>query len=195
MNKIICILSILLVVSCTTQKSPQTSVQSTPLAMQSSMVTARYSNDRISPSAIYQWAPQHIEFHDDSRLAHANLNNLIQKSIINELNSKGYSYEPDASQPDFQIAYVAALKTALDDLSIERKYGIRPGLVDGKNDQSKYEKGTIIVDLIEPVSGRLIWRGAGQAMATLEDIPQDVRKSRVQKFIKDLFSALPGELQ
>ncbi len=195
MNKIISILSILFLVSCTTQKSPQTSVQNTPLAMQSSMVTARYSNDRISASAIYQWAPRQIEFHDDSRLAHANLNNLIQMSIIDELNSKGYSYKPDASQPEFQIAYVAALKTALNDQAIEQKYGIRPGLVDGKSDQSKYEKGTIIIDLIEPVSGRLIWRGAGQAMATLEDIPQDVRKSRVQKFIKDLFSALPGELQ
>lgn len=195
MNKIITILSFFLVISCTAQKPPQTRAQNTQLAMQSSMVTARYSNDRISPSAIYQWAPRQIKFYDDSRLEHANLNYLIQMSIINELNSKGYSYQPESRQPQFQIAYVAALQTALDDQAIEEKYGIRPGLVDGKNDRSKYEKGTIIVDLIEPASGRLIWRGAGQALATLEDIPQEQRKQRVEKFIKDLFIALPNALQ
>lgn len=93
------------------------------------------------------------------------------------------------------IGYVAALKTALDDNAIEQTYGVRPGLIEGEIDQRKFEKGTVIVDLIEPVSGRLIWRGAGQSLATLEDIPPELRKQRVHQFIKNLFSALPGELQ
>ena len=58
-------------------------------------------------------------------------------------------------------------------------------------DHHKYEKGTLIFDVVNPETQQLAWRTAGQALASLENIPLTERQARIDVFVKKLLAFLP----
>jgi len=86
---------------------------------------------------------------------------------------------------DLLIGYTLALERTLSDQEISQNYGITRELSGDKDKINEYEKGTVIIDLADAKSRTLIWRGALQAFAT-SDIPEDVRRERINKVVKIL---------
>ena len=91
--------------------------------------------------------------------------NRIRKAVDIVLYHRGFRYvEPDAV-PDFRISFTAVGEPALpaDEVSSRLAYvdGAWRSPVDASAVVPKYTSGTLIIDFIEPVEGRLLWRGVG----------------------------------
>ena len=93
------------------------------------------------------------------------------------MQEKGYGFVP-SGRADLYIGYVAALVGDLDDDKLQEIYGFDTGWRPNDNPR-KYEKGTLIVDIMQNYPRRLIWRGAIQ-MNVGFDLSDKVRWQRTQ---------------
>lgn len=102
----------------------------------------------------------------------------ITEEINLNLVAKGYSIAPDV-KPDFYIRYGV---TALNDIDIEqynsyegysnvfswqRGYGLQStpessGVTHAEVDVKRVRKGTLVVDIIDSLSNKIIWRGTAK---------------------------------
>ncbi len=159
--------------------------------MQVSFVTVHHSVLHIPVNATYQWSAGFSRQVVAGRLHSVDMWSLLKQGIEAEMQAKGYRKVSTAEQADVNISFVAALASALDDAEIQQKYGLVPGLMVHQVDQRRYEKGTLIFDVVNPKTRRLAWRTAGQALATLEKVPVADRKVRIAVFVKKLLAFLP----
>ena len=171
-------------VSCSTK-------QEIPEDMQVSFVNVHHSKLQIPMHATYQWSEGFVHQVSEGRLQYIDMWSLLKQSIEQEMQHKGYIKVPQSEQADIDISFVAALTSALDDSQIQQQYGLVPGLMTQRIDHHKYEKGTLIFDVVNPKTQQLVWRTAGQALASLENIPLDKRQARVDVFVKKLLAFLP----
>ena len=159
--------------------------------MNVSFVTVHHSQLFIHMPATYQWSEGFTHQTVTGRLQGVDMWTLLKQAIEQEMQKKGYMQAPLAAQADINISFAAALTSTLDDNQIQQKYGLVPGLIVNAADPEHYEKGTLIFDVINPKTQKLAWRTAGQALATLAEIPLTERKARLAIFVKKLLAFLP----
>ena len=153
-------------------------------------VQVRYDTQAIPDGALFSWSPGLTGMYQDARLNHTNMDELLKKGIVNALIEKGYQFTENDSGADYTIAYTAALESALSDEEALKTFGVQPGLVVGKDSAHNVEKGTLVIDVINQTTGRMHWRSSGQALAKLEQMPQQQRQQRINQFIKMMLSNL-----
>ncbi len=175
----------LFIVSCSTKQVVQ------PEDMQVSFITVHHSELHIPVNATYQWSEGFVHQVTEGRLQYIDMWSLLKAAIEQEMHNKGYRKIAQTEQADIDISFVAALTSALDDNQIQQQYGLVPGLVTQRIDHHRYEKGTLIFDVVNPNTQQLVWRTAGQALASLEEIPLAERRARIELFVKKLLNFLP----
>lgn len=159
--------------------------------MKVSFVTVHHSTLSIPLHASYQWSEGFSHQVSQGRLHKIDMWSLLKQSIEQEMQRKGYHKTTQAKTANLNISFVAALTSSLNDQQIEQKYGLVPGLIAPKLDPRHYEKGTLIFDVVNPDTQQLAWRTAGQALASLDDIPAAERAARINVFVKKLLEFLP----
>ncbi|WP_428355250.1 DUF4136 domain-containing protein [Methyloprofundus sp.] len=159
--------------------------------MRVSFITVHHSKLLLPENATYQWSKGFLQQSGSGLIKNVDMWALLKQSIERHMRKKGYKQVAGAEQADLNICFVASLQSALSDEEIARRYGLVPGLMVHNIDKARYEKGTLIFDVVNPKTNQLVWRTAGQALATLEDIPLDARKSRIDIFVKKLLAFLP----
>jgi len=174
-----------LIVACSTTQEIQ------PEDMQVSFVTVHHSKLNIPVGATYQWSEGFVRQVSEGRLQYIDMWSLLKQGIEQEMQNKGYRKVAQTQQADIDISFVAALTSALDDNEIQQQYGLVPGLVTERIDHHRFEKGTLIFDVVNPQTQQLAWRTAGQALASLEGIPLAEREARIEVFTKKLLEFLP----
>jgi len=180
-----CIFISAVVVSCANKQDIQ------PENTQASFVTMHHSKLHIPVNATYQWSEGFVRQVSEGRLHYIDMWSLLKQGIEQEMQNKGYRKIAQTEQADIDISFVAALTSALDDNEIQQKYGLVPGLMTQRVDHHRYEKGSLIFDVVNPKTQQLAWRTAGQALASLEDIPLVERQARIEIFVKKLLNFLP----
>lgn len=156
-----------------------------------SFITLHHSKLHIPVNATYQWSDGFVRQVAAGRLHSIDMWGLLKQGIEQEMQRKGYRKIAQTAQADVNISFVAALTSALDDNEIQRQYGLVPGLATSHINQQRYEKGTLIFDVVNPKTQQLAWRTAGQALATLEEMPLMARQQRIENFVKKLLEFLP----
>jgi len=174
-----------LLASCANNQTTQ------PESMQVSFVTVHHSKLLIPVNATYQWSEGFVHQASEGRLHHIDMWSLLKQGIEQEMQNKGYRKIEQTEQADIDISFIAALTSALDDQKIQQQYGLVPGLVTQRIDHHRYEKGTLIFDVVNPKTQQLAWRTAGQALASLDDIPLAERQARIAVFVQKLLAFLP----
>lgn len=100
----------------------------------------------------------------------------VRRAIEDELTAKGYSRGP---RPDFLIIFHTGAREKVD-VSTWGYYGRRPW-AHRHVSVHQYKEGTILIDIIEPGSKELIWRGRGDRPMTgtrdPEKIDQNIRET------------------
>lgn len=178
------LLSVLLVSCATKQYARQEN-------MQVSFITVHHSKLLIPENATYQWSEGFSRQAEKGLIKNVDIWALLKQSIEQEMQKKGYEHIAEAEHADINISFIATLASTLGDDEIAQRYGLVPGLMVHNVDKNRYEKGTLIFDVVNPKTNQLAWRTAGQALATLADIPLDERKSRIDVFVKKLLAFLP----
>ena len=184
-------LFVLTALGCSANKMASTDNRSSSLS-QTTIVSVLYSDKVLHESARFSWLPAAVKFYEDPRLKNSPIQLYFQEAIQQNLNKRGYRFVPSVVDSDFLVAYVLALENSLNDEEINEKYQLNPGLPRQKLNPNRYEKGTLIIDLIESGTKRSIWRGGMQGFAKF-DIGEEERKKRINLFVDRLFQSYFSE--
>ena len=158
----------------------------------SSIVSVSNPEIKVLSSKTFTWSPKSIYVYEDERFKGFPIKQTFQKDIYKKLTKSGFTYADSLDEAGIVVGYVLALESALSDMDINNLYEMNPGFIGDKSDTDKYEKGTIVIDIIEARTNRMIWRGALQGMANF-DVSDKERKERIKivvdrlldEFIKD----------
>src|SRR5207302_7301501 len=102
----------------------------------------------------------------DPMLVNAISNRALRGDVLNGFLARGYQM---SDAPDFLVAYYASAKEKLQINDWGYGYGVYPrwwGWGAGVAPQEtvdQYTEGTVIVDVIDPRTKELLWRGVGKA--------------------------------
>ena len=102
---------------------------------------------------------------NDPMLVNSISNRALRADLVKGFENRGYALSD--SSPDFKVAYYASTKDKLDVTYWDYGYPYYPrwwGF--GPYEQptvTQYTQGTVIVDVIDPNTKELLWRGQGMA--------------------------------
>jgi PBP1b-binding outer membrane lipoprotein LpoB len=122
---------------------------------------------------------------------------MIQKAIVTDLSRKGVSHV--ASGGDVTVAYLLVVGNNASTLAVNDYFGYgrdATALADKAQkayDSSKnpgyFEAGTLLIDIISPQSGQLLWRGHA-TKPVLREATDDVRAQRIQEAVSQILGGL-----
>ena len=113
------------------------------------------------------------------------LDKRIRRAVEHELKAKGFAVQR-RGRPDALLAYHVGLQERIDISRVGYGYRWYRG---GRVHRHRYREGTLIIDLVDPQSKKLIWRGsASSAIGSL-----DTSEKKINEAIAKLFERYPPE--
>ncbi|MHC4946856.1 MAG: DUF4136 domain-containing protein [Planctomycetota bacterium] len=133
------------------------------------------------------------------------LDSRIRNAVDTQLAALGFELRPPGTvSPDFLLDYYAATESRVDVMTIS-KYTDNPAYqysggrlrrVYGRQYQDtttyEYEQGTLILDIVDPPTNRLIWRASAQAEVD-RTATQEKRDRRLAEAVAKMLARLPTD--
>lgn len=125
---------------------------------------------------------------DDPMISNSIANRAIREQITRAFQDRGYTL--DERNADFGVAFYATAREKLDITNWDYGYPFNPRWprYPGVGQTvTQYTEGSVVIDVVQTSTGRLLWRGEGKA--ELSDDPADNVKqlSRAASAIVDKF--------
>ncbi|MAG31595.1 MAG: hypothetical protein CL908_11975 [Deltaproteobacteria bacterium] len=149
----------------------------------------------FTPLQRFHWVePPQIEgaspFADNS-LLRKRVRSAIERALV----ERGFRAVQDPASADFQVTYSVVLEERLrvDGVSSSggayypRRGGF--GTIHRTADVRAYQESTLIVDLLDPGSGDLVWRGWGTGIVGTRDRDRD--QARLEKGVRAILDEFP----
>jgi hypothetical protein len=139
----------------------------------------------------YDWGPADALPTGDPRLdENPVFKDNLQGGIDKQLAAKGYE-RASSGAPDLLIHYHASVNERIDVDRADRNRGYCYD-EDCQVRVFEYEEGTVVVDVVDPRTNRVIWRGWAQDTLTdLIDNPDRMRR-RVEEAVVRMLSMFPS---
>ena len=146
----------------------------------------------------YDWFEKRDVSLDGVGVNNPDVEELVKASVEKQLQSKGYRKATDA-QPDFLISWVGAIEKKVKVESINHlysSYGYGPvaagmPLAAKKGDTVReYEEGTILLDVLDPVTHTMLWRGRGTDRL-LQGMEKGDTPLYINKLVKNILKTFP----
>lgn len=115
----------------------------------------------------------------------------IRHELITYLSSKGYQYQPDPAQADVVFGFLFALEDDLADNTIQRRFGLVPGLRKTAVTDPRYAKGTFLLSVLDNELKKVYWRSALQGFVDLEKDQQAGNSERMQHILGIMMGGFP----
>jgi hypothetical protein len=147
----------------------------------------------ISGYKTYSWLPL-------PRAGDARINNeFVAEHVVPEVDrilaEKGFQKDTTGTA-EFKVGYIVTVQDITDVKSVNTYYGYEYGY-DGasgpgytKTYDTSYEKGSLIIDMIDIKSEQLIWRGTAQAKAN-PDADPNKRQQRLEEAVQKILKEFP----
>jgi hypothetical protein len=141
----------------------------------------------------YDWGPADALPTGDPRL---DKNPFFQDHILGAVEKqmavKGYE-RSESGTPDLRIHYHASINQRIDVYGVDRDHGYCYD-DDCKARVTDYEAGTLVLDLVDTRTNRVIWRGWAQD--TVEDVlnNQDRMAKKIDEAVRRMLARLPSAL-
>ena len=116
------------------------------------------------------------------------LQERIKSAIITELAAKGLKLSPD--DPDFLIAMQTMKKEKVSYSPQSAGYIYGPYWYGPKYSQYTYEEGTLVLDFVDTVSKKLIWRGTAKGLVDYNMTPAKL-DNLVDEAVHKMFENFP----
>jgi hypothetical protein len=139
----------------------------------------------------YGWLPDPSPPAGDSRLDSSLLDARVRNVVDTQLAKRGYRQAPP-EEADFLVTYHAALEKKIDVDTIYSSYGYGGGgsVVESEAVKREYERGTLLLDVVDPKTRQLLWRGSASAEIGPDDAPEERRK-RTEKAVASMLERFP----
>jgi hypothetical protein len=152
----------------------------------------------------YGWIPEPRKPSGDPRIDHNTLlEERIEKAVETQLNAKGYVKKASGT-PDFWLAFYVTLDRKTSVTMLNSYYGYGPGWGWGLRYGGygayglpsayayEYDEGTLILDVVEPATRRLLWRGYATDEVNLSQGPKADEK-QINEAVRRLLERFPPE--
>lgn len=120
------------------------------------------------------------------------LQGYIRDQIQIYLSTKGYEYRENPKQADVIFGFLFALEDDIADQAIQNKFGLLPGLTRDAIDDPRYEKGSLLLAVLDNEDKGIYWRSAVQGFVDLDkDNSEGTSAERVQKILQLMLGDFP----
>jgi hypothetical protein len=140
----------------------------------------------------YDWVKTEKEPAADPRLSDPLLDKRIRDLVEKQLAVQGYD-QSSTGAPDFMVGYHVALEKKLAVSTMNDYYGYRAGWgwsygagtgrVMPESYVYEYEQGSLIIDIVNPKTRELMWRGSAQAEVNQKKSAEQLTKA-VQRILQ-----------
>jgi len=155
----------------------------------------------------YQWITDSPKKTGDPRIdGNTLLQKRVRNAVDNSLASKGYQ-KVSSGKPDFLVTYHVTLdkQTEIQTINTYNHYGPGWGWGYGRNYYPAmgygtetfvytYDQGSLIIDIVEPDSRGLIWRGSATDEVNLSNSPEK-KEQKINEAIEKLLEQFPPQIQ
>jgi len=141
----------------------------------------------------YAWFDESSGVQGDRADVMSLLDRRVRSAVDAELQRKGLS-RVEKSAAAALVSYHLGVETKLDVNTINSGYGYgrygRYGGISTTTTVSEYQEGTLLIDVIDPSSKSLIWRGSGQSRLSQYSSPEQ-REKRVHEAVQQILEKFP----
>ena len=133
----------------------------------------------------------------DPRLDSTLLDTRVRAAVDRVLQSKGYQLAAPGTTPTFLVGYHAAVrqKTAVQTTGQPMNvwYGYGAGGWGGWPETyvHEYEEGVLLIDVIDPTTTKLLWRGTGKAVVETTTASPEKRERRINEAVDQILAEFP----
>lgn len=187
LNSVLLIAAAAMLGGCVTQTDPSGSARQN---LEPSIIAVSAPDSSVPRGSVIGWHAPAIGVYKDERLDSNSMQYFIEQSIRQSIADIGMTFVESGGNPQYAIAYTAGLESSLDDTEVLQRFGLLPGNMRIPRNNPEYEKGTLVIYLLDRNSGEAIWRSAMQAAVDL-DLDNDTRKERVGTIVHEMFKTLP----
>lgn len=140
----------------------------------------------------YAWRPGPQQAVGDPRFDSTLINQRVRAAIDRVLASKGYRAAATGTTPDFLVGYHAVVRRKTSSQTINRWYGYRAGGWRGgpQTTAHDYDQGTLLIDIIDPATMQLLWRGTGTGAVEPQASPE-TREQRINDAVERILADFP----
>jgi hypothetical protein len=160
-------------------------------------------NANFSALKTYDWVSGHQEKSTNPRLNSDLLNTRIRTAIDNTLQAKGYQ-KATGGNPDFWVSYSTSIEQKMDATTFSTPYAIPYGVGPGFSHQARgywgyhdtetfvtqYDEGTLLIDIADANTKKLIWRGSVSDVIDPNATPEK-REARINAAVAEALKKFP----
>ncbi len=154
----------------------------------SSIVVVSQPEFKLYTKQQFSWADNYADISGELKKSTFSVQQLIDQAIIKALTSRGMSLKANPEN-SLLIQYHVSLESEMDDTALAINYGLAPGLRANSDATRKHQRGTLVVDFIDPKLKKVVWRGAIGVFTGIVDTDQ-ARQQRVNKLLDELFISI-----
>jgi hypothetical protein len=150
----------------------------------------------LQDASTFVWA-QGLQQNDaDQHSENVSMDTLLQAAISSTLQAKGYRYAAVPGEGDLIVGY----HVAYDDVPVGRDreavdtdgIKLQPSLNLNSPDPSRYEKGTLVIEVTEKSTGLTAWRSALQGFA-IRGLSVSERRQRIGLMVDRMLAGMPAK--
>ena len=132
----------------------------------------------------YSWSPPSAEQEDRRSHKDPQVLSRIQAAIDRQLDRQGYQRVKE--NPDFLVTFHASTK--------ERATRARPSRGHDRREQrlNRYEEGSLIVEILNPGTGNLMWQGVGTKVVDWQD-DEETKTKAVNEAVQKILERFPPQ--
>lgn len=115
---------------------------------------------------------------------------LVREAIFNTLQEKGYRYATTPREADLLVHYLISMAGSDAGGGLSGNPGVQPSLNVKSPDPDKYTKGTLVIEVIDRLTGIKAWRSAAQGFAG-QELTEVERRQRIGLMVERMLHGIP----
>ena len=149
-------------------------------------------NFRFTSVETYAWLPDPPGHAGDPVLHNDLIDGRVRDAVDRELQGMGYRKVP-GDEADIHITYYLSLDRRVSWQMVSHAYQYQGGFSERHTTQTtlrESEQGTLLIDMLEPGTRRLVWRGTAQARVRRDSDPER-REQRINDAVERILAQFP----
>ncbi len=131
-------------------------------------------------------------FFDAPRFKDHNIQEQLNASIEEKLNSYGIQISEGNSSSKYVLNYTIVLEESASQLEIEDLYEHEPELKDSSDDALNFEHGRFIISIRDRNTRKAVWKNNAEGLAVLE-MDSQLRERRINALVDEVFANFPTQ--
>ncbi len=151
---------------------------------------------QVSPTASFTGLTTYAWFEKPAPTATPGVHNeavgwRVKDAVDLALEDRGYRRAIEGESPDFQVAYFATAWDMVEYSAVNTYWGYQVDWYVTGGYVQAYRQGTLVIDIVDPKSNELLWRGSASGAVSNPSDQEIARKIREAVYL--IFESFPPD--